>query len=112
METGCGSLIHPSSTSITAYTPPLHLEKNMPKKYIYEPWSAPLSVQEKAKCVIGRDYPKPVVNHGIASKECKRRIGEAYALNLPSDSLETEEKLCGLRRKLEEDNKDIATYIS
>lgn len=53
-----------------------------------------------------------VVDHGIASKECKRRIGEAYALNLPSDSLETEEKLSGLRRKLEEDNKDITTYIS
>lgn len=31
----------------------------MPKEYIYEPWTAPLSIQNKAKCIIGRDYPKP-----------------------------------------------------
>jgi hypothetical protein len=31
----------------------------MPKEYIYEPWTAPLSVQEKARCIIGKDYPKP-----------------------------------------------------
>jgi cryptochrome len=31
----------------------------MPKQYIYEPWTAPLSVQEKARCIIGKDYPKP-----------------------------------------------------
>lgn len=32
---------------------------DMPKEYIYEPWAAPLSVQVKAKCVVGKDYPKP-----------------------------------------------------
>lgn len=31
----------------------------MPKEYIYEPWTAPLSVQKKARCIIGKDYPKP-----------------------------------------------------
>ncbi|KAH0734507.1 hypothetical protein KY285_010214 [Solanum tuberosum] len=55
--------------------------KDMPKEYIYEPWTAPISVQRKAKCIIGIDYPKPVVSHDSASKECKMRLGEAYALN-------------------------------
>lgn len=32
---------------------------DMPKEYIYEPWTAPLSIQTKAKCIIGKDYPKP-----------------------------------------------------
>lgn len=32
---------------------------DMPKEYIYEPWTAPLSVQKKARCIIGKDYPKP-----------------------------------------------------
>lgn len=32
---------------------------DIPKEYIYEPWTAPLSVQVKAKCIIGKDYPKP-----------------------------------------------------
>lgn len=31
----------------------------MPKEYIYEPWTAPPSIQAKAKCIIGKDYPKP-----------------------------------------------------
>jgi len=37
--------------------------KDMPAKYIYEPFSAPLDVQKKAGCVIGKDYPAPVVIH-------------------------------------------------
>lgn len=31
----------------------------MPAQYIYEPWTAPLAVQKKAQCVIGKDYPHP-----------------------------------------------------
>jgi cryptochrome len=37
--------------------------KNMPAKYIFQPWIAPKEVQEKAKCIIGRDYPAPIVDH-------------------------------------------------
>ncbi|CAM8954250.1 unnamed protein product [Rhodiola kirilowii] len=76
--------------------------KGMPKQYIYEPWTAPLSVQTKANCIIGRDYPKPVVSHDIASKECKRKMGEAYALNQKLNSQVSDEDLRNLRRKLEE----------
>lgn len=43
--------------------------KNMPSKYIYAPWTAPIEVQKKAGCVIGVDYPKPIVDHDRASKE-------------------------------------------
>jgi len=31
----------------------------MPKEYIYEPWTAPKSIQTKANCIIGKDYPMP-----------------------------------------------------
>jgi FAD binding domain of DNA photolyase len=34
-----------------------------PDKYIYEPWTAPKAVQEKAGCIVGRDYPAPIVDH-------------------------------------------------
>lgn len=37
--------------------------KKYPPKYIYEPWTAPVSVQRAAGCVIGKDYPKPIVDH-------------------------------------------------
>lgn len=34
---------------------------DMPKAYIYEPWTAPTNIQKKAKCIIGKDYPSPGV---------------------------------------------------
>ncbi|KAL4194967.1 hypothetical protein AMTRI_Chr05g62190 [Amborella trichopoda] len=46
----------PSGIYIRHFIPVL---KDMPEDYIYEPWTAPLEVQIKANCVIGRDYPKP-----------------------------------------------------
>ncbi|KAH0618987.1 hypothetical protein JD844_018581 [Phrynosoma platyrhinos] len=37
--------------------------KNFPSKYIYEPWTAPEEAQIEAGCIIGKDYPFPMVNH-------------------------------------------------
>ena len=51
----------------------------MPDKYVYCPWEAPESVQQAAGCVVGRDYPAPIVDHASASKDCMRRMGEAFA---------------------------------
>lgn len=49
-----------------------------------------------------------MVLHDSASKECKRRLAEAYALNKELNGLVSEEALHSLRRKLEEDqNHDI-----
>ncbi|CAK7356595.1 unnamed protein product [Dovyalis caffra] len=76
---------------------------DMPKEYIYEPWTAPPSIQRKAKCIIGRDYPKPVVSHDSASKECKSKLAEAYALNQKLNGQPNEEDLDNLRRKWNQD---------
>ena len=38
------------------------MKKYLPK-YIYEPWTAPVSIQKTAGCVIGKDYPRPIVDH-------------------------------------------------
>ena len=40
------------------YVPAL---KNMPTKYLFQPWKAPMDVQEKAGCVVGKDHPAPMV---------------------------------------------------
>ena len=42
--------------------------QDMPEKYIYEPWTAPEEVQRKANCIIGKDYPKPLVDHATKHK--------------------------------------------
>ncbi|KAL3511853.1 hypothetical protein ACH5RR_024570 [Cinchona calisaya] len=95
-----GKKYDPNGNYIRHFLPVL---KDMPKEYIYEPWSAPLSIQTKAKCIIGIDYPKPVVSHDSASKECRRRLAEAYELNKKLNGMVNEEDLRKLRRKLEED---------
>ena len=43
--------------------------RNFSNEYIYEPWKAPLDAQEKAGCIIGLDYPVPIVNHELAFGE-------------------------------------------
>lgn len=53
--------------------------RKMPAKYIYEPWKAPRNVQEEAGCVVGRDYPRPIVDHGDISKRNMERMKHAYA---------------------------------
>lgn len=50
----------------------------MPSKYIYEPWEAPIALQEKCGVVIGKDYPYPIVDHSIVSKSNMGRMKEAY----------------------------------
>ncbi|CAN4096863.1 unnamed protein product [Withania somnifera] len=92
-----GKKYDPSGNYIRHFLPVL---KDMPKEYIYEPWSAPLSAQHKARCIIGVDYPKPVISHDYASKECRMRLGEAYALNKKLNGFVSEDlDLNKLRRK-------------
>jgi len=40
--------------------------KDMPTAFLFKPWTAPRAVQEKAKCIIGKDYPAPIVDHATA----------------------------------------------
>ena len=41
----------------------------MPARYLLAPWTAPADVQRAAGCVVGRDYPAPVVDHAAARTE-------------------------------------------
>jgi len=40
-----------------------------PSKYIFEPHLAPLEVQRESNCIIGRDYPLPIVERNESRKE-------------------------------------------
>ncbi|XP_051135746.1 (6-4)DNA photolyase isoform X2 [Andrographis paniculata] len=97
-----GKKYDPNGNYIRHFLPVL---KDMPKEYIYEPWTAPPGIQLKAKCIIGKDYPKPVVSHDLASKECKRILHEAYELNRRLNGQVSDEDLQSLRQKLEDDKK-------
>uniref|UniRef100_A0A674DNZ6 Cryptochrome circadian regulator 3b n=1 Tax=Salmo trutta TaxID=8032 RepID=A0A674DNZ6_SALTR len=72
---GFGRKIDPEGDFIRRYLPVL---KDMPDKYIYDPWNAPIEVQRAAKCVVGVDYPKPMVNHAEASRLNIERMRQMY----------------------------------
>uniref|UniRef100_A0A8D2QIQ1 Photolyase/cryptochrome alpha/beta domain-containing protein n=1 Tax=Zonotrichia albicollis TaxID=44394 RepID=A0A8D2QIQ1_ZONAL len=59
-----GKRTDPQGDYIRKYLPIL---KNFPSKYIYEPWTASEEEQKQAGCIIGQDYPFPIVNHKEAS---------------------------------------------
>lgn len=52
--------------------------KDYPNRYIYEPWNAPESVQKAANCVVGVDYPKPMINHAEGSRLNIERMKQVY----------------------------------
>ena len=52
--------------------------KELPDKYIYEPWTAPSGVLEKAGVKLGSTYPRPVVDHSVVSKDNMSRMKRAY----------------------------------
>jgi deoxyribodipyrimidine photo-lyase len=53
----------PSGEYVRRYVPEL---RYVPDKYLSQPWTMPLDIQEKAHCIIGKDYPAPVVDHKLA----------------------------------------------
>ncbi|KAG8463402.1 hypothetical protein KFE25_004913 [Diacronema lutheri] len=70
-----GRKYDPDGAYVRKYVPEL---ARFPKKYIYEPWRAPIADQNKAGCRVGVDYPKPIVQHDVASKENMGKLAEAY----------------------------------
>lgn len=75
--------------SIRKWVPAL---RKMPKKYIYEPWKAPDAIQRSAGVKIGRDYPKPIVDHATESKENMDKMAYAYELHKANGRSGAEEK--------------------
>jgi deoxyribodipyrimidine photo-lyase len=50
----------PAGEHVRRYVPELGA---VPGRYIAEPWTMPAEVQREAGCLIGIDYPKPIVDH-------------------------------------------------
>jgi deoxyribodipyrimidine photo-lyase len=60
----------PEGHYVRRYVPEL---APVPDKYLREPWEMPEEVQEQCGCVIGRDYPEPIVDHREAREEAFER---------------------------------------
>lgn len=80
----------PEGHFVRKYVPEL---KDFDKKYIYEPWKAPIADQKKWKCLISGDgsesekdgmnfYPKPMFDFNERRQFCLDKMKEAYDTGL------------------------------
>jgi deoxyribodipyrimidine photo-lyase len=50
--------------------------KNMPAKYIHQPWEAPYGVLKQAGVKLGDNYPKPVIDHKAGRERALATLSE------------------------------------
>ena len=65
-----GEKFDPDGEYVKRWVPEL---SGMPKKYIHRPWEAPDEVLAEAGVKLGKDYPKPIVEHKAAREEALER---------------------------------------
>ncbi|MGK2951241.1 MAG: cryptochrome/photolyase family protein [Thiobacillus sp.] len=49
----------------------------VPEKFIHAPWKMPAAERQRAGCVIGRDYPDPIVDHAVQRALALALFGQA-----------------------------------
>jgi deoxyribodipyrimidine photo-lyase len=64
----------PHGATIRRWLPEL---AGVPTEYIHEPWTMPAAVQRQSGCLIGKDYPAPVVDHHQARERVLAVYGQA-----------------------------------
>ncbi len=67
-----GEKFDPHGAYVREWLPAL---KDLPDKFIHQPWRAPVDVLKKAGVTLGRDYPLPIVDHA----EARHQALAAYA---------------------------------
>lgn len=58
-----GKKYDPNGDYVRRWVPEL---AGVPTKYAHTPWMMPPELQGQINCIIGRDYPQPIVDHGFA----------------------------------------------
>jgi cryptochrome len=62
--------LDPNGEYIKRYVPEL---RSLPNKYIHQPWMTPIEIQEDYECIIGQNYPRPIIDLAQASQiNCNR----------------------------------------
>jgi deoxyribodipyrimidine photo-lyase len=72
--TSQGERFDPEGDYVRRWVPELEA---MPARYIHRPWEAPTSVLDSAGVSLGKTYPRPCVDHGMA-RERFLRIAETH----------------------------------
>jgi deoxyribodipyrimidine photo-lyase len=69
-----GRRFDPEGAYVRRWVPEL---ARVPDAYVHEPWAMPAGVQEAAGCVVGHDYPAPIVDHAAARGRALGAYGQS-----------------------------------
>jgi deoxyribodipyrimidine photo-lyase len=72
----------PEGAFVRTWLPELEL---LPSRHIHSPWEMSLELQRDANCLIGQDYPAPIIDHAWA----RQRTLAAYASARAVDDTQT-----------------------
>jgi deoxyribodipyrimidine photo-lyase len=67
-----GQKFDPNGDYIRRWIPEL---AQLSAKFVHQPWTAPPEVLLAARVILGRTYPRPIVDH----REARQRALEAFA---------------------------------
>jgi len=65
----------PAGTYVRRWLPEL---ARVPDTYVHAPWQMPAEMQQAAGCVVGRDYPAPIVDHALARDRALAAYSHAW----------------------------------
>ncbi|WP_027062499.1 cryptochrome/photolyase family protein [Mesorhizobium loti] len=58
-----GEKFDPKGSYVRQFVPEL---AKLPDKYLHRPWEAPADIMRQSGLTLGRDYPRPIVDHAMA----------------------------------------------
>jgi deoxyribodipyrimidine photo-lyase len=67
-----GEKFDPGGEYVRRFVPEI---ATLPNRYIHQPWIAPEDVLENAQIELGRNYPKPIVDHSFARERALQALG-------------------------------------